>query len=173
MKNNIYALVLLLTSFLFVACKKDKIEYKGDFQDSYKAWLNFKDASANSYRYKITSGSWTGLSTETTITVQSGKIVRRSYIAKGYKDNRPPEIVTYEQWEEDEAAINSSVNGFKAVTLDEIYERARQEWLVKRSDGKVYFEAKNNGMISSCGYIPNECIDDCFTGVHIASIEKI
>ncbi|MBC9931041.1 hypothetical protein [Chitinophaga qingshengii] len=173
MKNNIYVLVLLLTSLLFVACKKDKIEYKSDFQNSYKAWLNFKDANANSYRYKVTSGSWTGESTETTITVQSGKIVHRSFIAKGPNGNRPPEIVTYEQWEEDEAAINSKTNGFKAVTMDEIYERARQEWLVKRSDGKVYFEAKNNGMMSSAGYVPDGCQDDCFRGINIASIEKI
>jgi len=40
----------------------------------------------------------------------------------------------------------------------------------KRKDASVYFEAKNNGMISSCGYVQDGCMDDCFNGINIASI---
>ncbi|SHL66035.1 hypothetical protein SAMN05444266_104309 [Chitinophaga jiangningensis] len=173
MKNVIYTTVLLLTSLLFVACKKDKIEYKSDFQKSYNAWIDFKKATGNSYRYQVTTVSWTGLSTATTITVQSGKIMHRSYVAKGPDRNQPSAIVIYEQWEEEEAAINTNTGGFKAVTLDEIYQQAQQEWLVKRSDADVYFEAKNNGMLSNCGYVLKGCADDCFRGIIITSIEKI
>jgi len=45
--------------------------------------------------------------------------------------------------------------------------------LLKRDNVTTYFEAKNNGMISSCGYWPNNCADDCFTGVSITLIEAL
>ncbi|NML36795.1 hypothetical protein HHL17_06255 [Chitinophaga sp. G-6-1-13] len=175
MKNNIYTLILLLTCALFVACKKDKIEYKGDFQRSYNTWMNFKDATGNSYRYKTTFGSWTGYGTEMTVTVKAGKIVHRSYVAKHY-DNRgsqPPQIVIDKTWDEDETTLNTHTGVSKSMTLDEIYEKAQQEWLIKRSDAKVYFETNNSGMISNCGYVPDACVDDCFNGISITLIEKI
>lgn len=58
-------------------------------------------------------------------------------------------------------------------TLDDIYEKARSFWLKKRSDAEVYFEAKNNGLISSAGFVPNNCMDDCFSGISIRLIEAI
>ncbi|MBV7533253.1 hypothetical protein [Chitinophaga sp. sic0106] len=170
MKNVIY---LLLITLLFAACKKDKIEHKSDFQNSYNAWMDFKKASSNSYRYTVATSSWIGLNSETTVTVQSGKIVHRTYIAKGPDANIPSTVVTYEQWEEDEAAVNSHTSGFAAVTLDEIYRQAEQEWLVKRADATISFEAKNNGMVSTCGYVLKGCMDDCFMGIRITVIEKI
>jgi hypothetical protein len=55
--------------------------------------------------------------------------------------------------------------------LDEIYEKARSNWLKKRGNAKTYFEAKNDGLISSCGYAEDGCQDDCFNGINITSIE--
>ncbi|MGN7820027.1 hypothetical protein ACTJJB_07840 [Chitinophaga sp. 22536] len=173
MKNNIYPLILLLTCVLFVACKKDKIEHKGDFQRSYNAWLDFKNATGNTYRYKTTAGSWTGYGDEMTVTVKDGKIVHRSYVAKHYDRNNPPQIVIDATWEEDETTLNTHTDMPGSMTLDEIYEKARYEWLIKRDDASVYFEANNNGMISNCGYVPKGCMDDCFIGISIPLIEKI
>ncbi|QJB35061.1 hypothetical protein HF329_28645 [Chitinophaga oryzae] len=174
MKNNIYTLVLLITAILFVACKKDKIEYKNDFNRSYRAWQEFKTSSDNSYRYKQIWGSWTGSSTEVTVTVKSGKVVHRAYVAKRLNhDTQPPKIEVYAQWEENESNLNAHSDLGVSLTLDEIYEKAREEWLKKRSDAKVYFEANNNGLISSCGFVPDNCADDCFNGIKISLIEKI
>ncbi len=174
MKNNIYTLVVLFTAILFAACKKDKIEYKNDFNRSYRVWQEFKSASDNSYRYKQIWGSWTGSSTEVTVTVKSGKVVHRAYVAKRLNhDTQPPQAEVYAQWEEDASTLNSHADFGSSLTLDEIYDKAREEWLKKRNDGKVYFEANNNGMISSCGYVPDNCADDCFNGIKISLIEKI
>jgi hypothetical protein len=57
--------------------------------------------------------------------------------------------------------------------LDEIYSIARNEWLKKRSGVTVYFEAKNSGMISTAGSIPDGCVDDCFSGISIRSIKEL
>lgn len=167
--------MLLLTGILFVACKKDKIEHQGDFKRSYNTWLDFKSASSDSYRYKIVSGSWTGFANEMMVTVKAGKVVHRAFVAQHYGDRstQPPQLIIDRTWEEDEMTLNSHTEVPKAMTLDEVYETARQEWLIKRDRAKAFFEANNNGMISNCGYVPDGCMDDCFTGISITLIEKI
>ncbi|MBC9911580.1 hypothetical protein [Chitinophaga varians] len=175
MKNNIYTLILLLTCVLFVACKKDKIEHQGDFKRSYNTWLDFKGATGDSYRYKIESGSWTGFANEMIVTVKAGKVIHRSFVARHFGDRstQPPQIIIDKTWEEDETTLNTHTEVPKSMTLDEVYEMARQEWLKKREGATTYFEANNNGMISNCGYVPDGCQDDCFTGISITLIERI
>ncbi|MBO9730256.1 MAG: hypothetical protein J7623_16570 [Chitinophaga sp.] len=172
MKANIYFFLLLLTSTVFISCKKDTIAYQKDFNRSYDAWAGFKAASGNSYRYTVSSASWTGFSTETTITVKEGKVVQRAYIAKAVDRTNPP-IRIVEEWTENAAQLGSHANGYALRTLDDIYREAKDDWLQKRGNVKTYFEATNNGMISSCGYVENGCMDDCFRGITIRSIEKI
>ncbi|MEC3879947.1 hypothetical protein [Parapedobacter sp. 10938] len=79
------------------------------------------------------------------------------------------------QWTENESELGlHEVSPASAVqTLDDIYERARSFWLKKRPDAAVSFEAKNNGLISSAGFVPDNCMDDCFSGISIRSIEAI
>ena len=75
------------------------------------------------------------------------------------------------EWTENEAEIGTHKNqGAEALTLDEIYNKAENEWLIKRKNGKAYFESENNGLISSCGYVVNGCMDDCFVGIRIEII---
>lgn len=172
MNRSQYLITFLLAASLFTACKKDNIEYSNDFQKSYRIWTNFKASSGNSYRYTVGSSSWTGLATETIITVESGKVTHRSFVLKTFNQNSSVPVIR-EQWDEDQTTLNTHANGATAITLDEIYKKAETEWLIKRKDAATYFETKNNGMISSCGYTPDNCADDCFTGIHISSIEKL
>lgn len=37
----------------------------------------------------------------------------------------------------------------------------------------TYFETKNNGLISTCGYVENTCADDCFIDITITRIAKL
>ncbi|WP_199158518.1 hypothetical protein [Pedobacter nototheniae] len=165
-------LILLFVGIFFSACKKDKIVSANDYEKSYKTWLNFKVASNNSYRYQVNTNSWTGYSTETTITVQNGAIVKRAYVAKAI-DPKTHAIVVVKEWIEDKTSLNTHQDGALTRTLDDIYDEAKSNWLIKRKDAKTSFEAKNNGMISSCGYVENGCQDDCFNGIYISLIEKI
>lgn len=76
-------------------------------------------------------------------------------------------------WIEYENEINSHENIVAAapLTLDEVYGKAKNEWLIKRKNVKTYFEANNGGLISTCGFVEDGCMDDCFRGIRIAYIE--
>ncbi|MFC3561091.1 hypothetical protein [Pedobacter jamesrossensis] len=171
MKRNLNVLVLLL-AFAISGCKKEGIEHRKEFDKSFEIWLNFKASASNYYKYQLVTNSWTGSSTQTTITVKGGKVIQRAYIAKTV--NQPANVITiHEEWEENEQELNSHKNYGLILTLDEIYEKAKTELLIKRDDVETSFEAKNNGMMSSCGYIPKNCADDCFKGFSISFIERI
>ncbi len=157
--------ILLLTS-----CSSDEdINYSKDFEKSKKTWLKFKEDFGNSYEYVVQGGSGlTSYGWKTTIKVVEGKIIQRHFKYIGNTDGIPKEELL--EWTENETEINSHKQGAGALTLDEIYEKAEKEWLVKRKNTTTYFEAKNDGLISSCGYVEEGCMDDCFIGIRIASI---
>jgi hypothetical protein len=104
----------------------------------------------------------------------NGRVIQRQYKftpAPGNPTAIPPGNL---EWTEDETQINThpESGAADAFTLDQVYEKAKTEWLLKRKGATTYFEAKNNGLISSCGYVPDGCQDDCFIGITIASISR-
>lgn len=174
MKAILYFSTLFFIGTMLTSCgvSDANYEYENDFDKSYEAWLSFKETSGNSYRYKVPGGSWTGASWQTVITVTDGKVTQRSFkytSEEGLSEDIPPEAL---EWTEDEDEINSHkhTGAAKALTLDQIYTKARIEWLTKRKNAKTYFEAENNGLISSCGYVEDNCADDCFIGINIEYI---
>lgn len=173
MKRNPYFFILLLIAGLFASCKKSDVAFESDLARSYKIYTNFKTSTNNSYRYQVNTVSWTGYSTETIITVKNGKVIKRAYVAKNVIGGATPQITILEQWIEEESSLNTHTNGAATLTLDQIYEKARTVWLLKRKDAKTSLETKNSGMISSCGYVENNCADDCFNGISIAFIERL
>jgi hypothetical protein len=192
---------LLLAVFIISSC--ESFEHKSEFDKSYQKWKSFKNSSKNSYRYVTTGGSWVGVSWETEIVVESGQVVERNFSYKNFESvvrpvngwdeesskqvleilphlveylkERNMNILDYLEWRERkiELGIHTQAAAGSLWTLDEVYAKAKDEWLVKRDDATTYFETKNNGMISSCGFVPNNCQDDCFRGVSIRSIEAI
>ena len=169
MKRLLSCMTLILIALN--ACKKDGIVYAGDYSRSYVAWQDFKKANGDSYSFQVVTSSWTGYGTETTITVKQGKIVERSYVAKAHAGNGPATII--QEWKEDETKLGMHDATAVLLTMDEIYAKAKDEWLVKRDNAKTYFEAKNDGMISLCGYVPNGCQDDCLNGIKIKYIRGL
>ena len=177
MKNTIRVITLLFISCIGSSCASDDdFKYQNDFETSQNVWLDFKESSKNSYKYVVTGGSgFAAYGWETTLTVSSGTIVKRHFkYTAGAEDFIPVEEL---EWTETENEINcaehENTSAFPAMTLDDIYAKAKQEWLIKRTDAAVFFETENKGMISTCGYVKNECLDDCFVGVHIKSVEAL
>lgn len=172
--RQVHTLLIFLLLTAFTSCKKDSIEHNADYAQSYRTWLSFKDSSNNSYRYMVYQGSWTGYGSETIITVKNGKVVQRSYVHKQVVHNGTAIVTTVlDQWTEEEDQLSTYQEGATPVTLDTIYEKAKHDWLLKRDDAETYFETRNNGMISLCGYVPDGCMDDCLRGITINFIEAI
>lgn len=84
-------------------------------------------------------------------------------------------FLEYCQWEEKgvEVGTHTGTAASAPVTLDSIYQLARTEWLRERENVTTYFETRNDGLISSAGYVENNCADDCFIGINIRLVEKI
>ena len=175
MKDKLFFLTLLLMGSLIFSCEKSDIDLDNEYEKSHKVWLDFKESSDNTYNYTVTGSSWTGTAWETKITVSKGIITQREFrftSTEGLTENFPEEDL---EWIEYENEINSHENtaAAESLTLDEVYAKAKNEWLIKRKNAKAYFEAKNAGLISVCGYVENGCMDDCFRGIKILYINKI
>jgi hypothetical protein len=164
-------LAILVISFLFAACKKDKNESKLD--TSRKAWQAYKATINNSYSYKVYFGSVFGGYQETRITVQKGKVIERMYIVGIYPPNSPNlEVKT--TWTETGAEIGMHKDGSAdAITLDQVYAKAPSMISVNREKNDIYFEVDSNGLIRLCGYNEKGCMDDCFNGISIKDITPL
>lgn len=163
-----YLLGLFIVLSFLSACKKGA--FQSDFAKSRTAWQDFKKASDNSYTYTVTTSSWAGFGTSTIISITNGIVTGRDYTSYSF-DGQTGQKTTRESWSEDKVTLNSHVEGAASISMDAVYDKAASVWL--KADAKkntVYFEAKNNGMISTCGYVPSDCMDDCFTGINIAEI---
>ncbi|UOE52669.1 hypothetical protein MTO98_16485 [Mucilaginibacter sp. SMC90] len=165
-----FILTLLIVSVL-TACKKDAND--SAYDKSYKVWQNFKADSKNSYAYTVNTGSVFGYGSDTKITVQNGVIIARDFVSYtlAYTPNGVPGKTTKEQWHEDKALLGQHASGAALLTLDQVYLKAKTEWLAAdKKKNTVYFEARNNGMISDASYVPNGCQDDCSIGISISEI---
>lgn len=171
MKAKFCLPIFLLLGSLMVSCS-DKVTFKNKYEDSYKTWLKFRKSSGNSYTYMVATDSWTGAYTEMVITVKNGKIVQRDF-SRGDPDPESRQRIVRETWSEGENEINTHETVAPAMTLDEVYDKARTDWLKKRDNANTYFEAQNQGMISSCGYVEKGCQDDCFVGIRISYIHPL
>lgn len=163
-------LILLFVGFVFTSCDKDDFEYEDKFKDSQKVLNRFKEQTGNTYEYTTTGGTWVGYSWQTTITVYNGKVNQRSFKYTGYPSEVSPNLEL--EWTENvlELGSHKDTPASDVLTLDEVYQRAEQDWLKKRKGTETYFETKNDGMISLCGYSENNCADDCFRGISIRNI---
>ncbi|WP_318309230.1 hypothetical protein [Flagellimonas crocea] len=172
MKKLLPIAILILAQCL-VSCESDNLEHYDEFIVSLRAWENFKESAKNSYRYTVNQGSWVGFSSKTTITVESGTITERSFQftnTGGISSEIPEDEL---EWTETADEIGFHANGAAPLTMDEVYDKAKNDWLRNRTDATPYFETMDNGLISTCGYVEKGCIDDCFVGIHIESIDPL
>ena len=173
MKKNFYLITLIIIGSLIYSCDSDDLEYENEFETSHEIWLSFKQSNSNTYKYTAQNSSWIGFSQQTTITVENGIITQRHFIytsTEGLSDDIPENEL---EWTETGNEIGAHKNGAEPLTLDEIYDKAQQEWLIERKNATTYFKTENNGMISTCGYVDNNCADDCFIGINIVNIESL
>jgi hypothetical protein len=184
--KRLYTVVvaLLLTAVLY-SCTKDNTStittvpgtYSAkDLNESFKAWTAYKASVNNSYTYTALRPSFTGNNSETQITVANGKVTRRDYLNYQYDMASSSHAkIVLKEWHETTATLGLHTDeGAAILTLDEVYTQAKNVWL--KADTKtndIYFEAKNNGIISTAGYTLKGCADDCFFGINITSISAL
>lgn len=206
--SRLFVLFVLSLGLLgAVSCSKEEgsPHMKASFEKSFQIWLAFKNSSNNSYVYSTNGGTFAGFSWTTSIVVNNGAVVERSFEYLEFNDIQRPEggwdaatreailtkmnltpeefqnrftnsIQSELSWKETGSKVGK--NTFSAASaawdLDRVYDWARR--LVNdQANGQknIIFEAKNNGMISSCGFWMPGCQDDCFNGLEIRSITAL
>jgi hypothetical protein len=170
-----FYLPLIIVSLLISSCKKDSIADESEFNKSYTQWLSFKSTAHNTYLYTTSFGSWTGYGAEVKTAVINGKVTWRDFISTQLKQNGTSQKDTLKQWHEDADHLNTHPNDVgESLTLDDVYQKAKSVWLkADKKTNDIYLETKNNGMISSCGFVPKGCQDDCFNGITISLITPV
>ncbi|MBB6109547.1 hypothetical protein [Mucilaginibacter lappiensis] len=173
MKTLFLSIIIILIAI--TSCKKDGIANENDFNKSYNAWISFKNRSHSSYQYTTNFGSVFGYGSETKIAIINGTIVSRDFTAVQLRRDGTNKQDTVAQWHEEKSSLNTHVNqGGELLTLDDIYQKAKTIWLkADKKSNDIYFETKNKGMISSCGFVPKGCQDDCFNGITIGAITSV
>lgn len=165
-----FSILIIIFLAIFSSCKKDALN--SDFEQSRKVWLAFKKSANNNYSYTVKTASWAGFGDSTIISVNNGTVSGRKYTSYTI-DGATGQTSTRETWTENSTNLNTHKSGASLINLDAIYDKAANEWLkADKKQNNVYFEAKNQGMISTCGYVPNDCLDDCFTGIKISNIKS-
>ncbi|TFF39606.1 hypothetical protein [Mucilaginibacter psychrotolerans] len=161
--------ILFIVAIGLSACKKETVDPQ--YENSYSAYLSFKKSSNNSYSYVTYNGSWTGSYAESKITIQNGKLVARDFffIRPTVVPNAPD---TLAKWAESGSTLNTHTDGFEGLTLDQVYAKAKNEWLnVDKNENDIVFNTDNNGLISLAGYSRKGCLDDCLNGIYVRDIK--
>ncbi|MFD1096383.1 hypothetical protein [Salegentibacter chungangensis] len=177
--KNVIAYLILIPSFL-LSCsiaqeKSGKIEGNSgiNYNESKEMWAEMKEVNGNSYSYTLEFISWTGAGSRTTITVKDGIVAERYYEAflQKTEDGEHNEEIT-ETYTETNDEIGSHEAGAEPLSVDELYELCLAEYLVvNETENTIYFNTTQQGVISECGYVPENCVDDCFRGFQMSHFE--
>ncbi|MEL6537285.1 MAG: hypothetical protein AAFQ98_17825 [Bacteroidota bacterium] len=137
------------------------------YRESREIWRQLKEENGETYRYAFRVSSWSGYSYTTEIGVQEGEVVFRNYeVFQEDFENQTREII--DSYEETGAEIGTHEEGAEPLSLDELYHDCRDIYLTTNSiDNELYFDTDVVGVMSTCGYVPNGCQDDCFQGITI------
>lgn len=159
---------VLLCALLF-SCRKDEItpEYI-EARDAWGEWKEAKAQNGNSYAFKAVTTSFANTGTSTEIRVENGVVTSRKF--KAYTLNRFEEDEVFDSYEETGADVGLNQKGLEPMTIDELYRTCLNDYLqVDPERNTLYFTTIISGAPGMCGYVPANCMDDCYTGFRIQS----
>ena len=150
-------------------------------QASQLKWEQLRASCEGNYSYTVTTFSFTGYRTTTTVTIRDNKVHQRKYEAFGgappvplpVKPNgKPPVIKPLKSWTETGAKLGTHKEGAKPQTLDVLYQFAAK--IIQRDlapHEKRYVRFFKNGLLKSCFTIDTRIADDApINGASITSI---
>lgn len=174
----VFICTFLAFSVIVMSCKTQQFINISDkkietaYNESMKSWNEQKKEHNNSYEYAVSFSSWVGYHATTTIGVKNGKVISRTFSERTQDaDGRfsEGEMTVYT---ENEANINTHEKGYKATTIDEVYKNCGTKSLqVDEQFNSIYFATDDLGIIKSCSYTPQNCMDDCSVGIDISSFK--
>lgn len=203
MKNLLTLISMMLLFFSCSKDNSLSIDHESAYKKSLKKWENFKSESNNSYTYVIeTYRFFSSPPSRITLTVENGILTNRSgykmdlfavqrpesgwtkenireaLISTNMDNARIEEMLTADfianmDWEEDQNNLGKYDPKDLAMTIDQIYQKAKDTWLVPTKDSEAIFETDNKGIISLVGIKLKPYEDVPFNGVRIVSVAAL
>ncbi len=203
MKNLFSIFSILILLFSCSKDESLNIEHESAYKKSLKKWEAFKSENNNSYTYVIeTDRIFSTLPSRITLTVENGVLTKRSGYKKDLQLVQRPvtgwtaenirealisanmdnaqieEMLTADfianmEWEEDQSNLGKYDPKGLTMTIDQIYQKAKDTWLVPSKDDEAIFETNNKGIISMVGIRLKPYEDIPFNGVRIVSITAL
>lgn len=203
MKNLLTLISMMLLFFSCSKDNSLSIDHESAYKKSLKKWENFKSESNNSYTYVIeTYRFFSSPPSRITLTVENGILTNRSgykmdlfavqrpesgwtkenireaLISTNMDNARIEEMLTADfianmDWEEDQNNLGKYDPKDLAMTIDQIYQKAKDTWLVPTKDSEAIFETDNKGIISLVGIKLKPYEDVPFNGVRIVSVTAL
>ena len=149
---------------------------KKKLQESFQAWQRQRQACGGNYSYKKHWSSWVGFGHETTVVVESNKVVARSFrsfsgrpiaVAPGHAPKPDGK-----NWTEQGPELGKHKEGHPAKTLDELYAEAKAVVHAPLPPfNRMSLRTDKTGLLLACYLQDTRIADDAPTkGVNITSI---
>ena len=175
MSNKILILFVFLFSVISCSVNNDIYNKVGEegysYNKSLKKWNALKEVNNNSYIYKLSFVSWTGFGSSTELEIKNGEVISRAYEEHKFNlQNKENEVL--DSYFETIDNLGEHPKGAIPQTIDDLYTTCASEYLVvSEKDNRIYFETDEDGLMKMCGFVPNNCMDDCYIGVTVKSFE--
>lgn len=157
--------ILLICTMISIGACAQKSKNETAYNKSLETWKKLKKEKGNSYTYEVHFQSWVGFGSTTTITVKEGKVVERKYESFENNDEKKS---SNERFVEKNSQIGSHKTGAAALTMDDIYIKAKKDYLhIDTTQNYVFFSLDEQGILKMCGYVDKNCADDCYNGIRI------
>lgn len=146
-------------------------EESRSYTESIDAWNALKNDNGTSYRYQTDFISFTGFGSTTELTVINNIVTSRIY--EEFSTNEMTgEREIIDSYTETTANLGSNPKGATPLTIDQLYTTCAADYLVvDENENTIYFETATNGLMTLCGFFPNNCADDCFEGITISAFD--
>lgn len=131
-------------------------------QHSRARWETVQKAWGHQYRYRVRWQSAFGFGHTTTIKVQNGRVVQRSYEAWRYS-GQPPRAQVERHWTETSvtASPNRKDGAAPALTIDALYDLCEQQLArMATPHEKLYLVFDGQGLLQACFTVNTTIADD-------------
>ena len=143
------------------------------YEESLNKWTDLKNDNGRSYIYQTDIISFTGSGSTTEIKVINNSVVSRVHQSFTINSETGERTIT-NTYSENEAALGTNEEGAAPLTIDELYDSCASDYLVvDQENNTIYLQTEVNGLLTLCGFVPNNCADDCYNGVSIKAFDWI
>jgi hypothetical protein len=135
-----------------------------------RAWAQ-TETTCTTYHYAISTSSFSGTNTKTTIEITANKPTARLYEQFHYDHTAGAATATKivdKAWTETGPDVGTHAEGMPAKTMETLYDDCARD--VEPQDpakNTVKIESDARGVLQQCWYVPLQCADDCKMGVSV------